>query len=208
MITGPSGSGKSSLAFDTVYAEGQRRYVESLSTHGRLFLDQMKKPDVDAIDGLSPAIAIEQKSTSASPRSTVGTVTEVYDYLRLLFARAGTPHCPQCDRPISSQSLEDMCEKVMSLGEGTPVELLAPVVRGRKGAYRKELENFRKRGFVRVRIDGETYDLNKATGLDGTFPDNPDSTPNVTTLSGTTTGTLIDTGATEDAAFYQVKQQP
>ena len=165
VITGPSGSGKSSLAFDTVYAEGQRRYVESLSTYGRLFLDQMKKPDVDAIEGLSPAIAIEQKSTSSSPRSTVGTVTEVYDYLRLLFARAGTPHCPQCDRPISSQTLEDMCEKVMGLGDGTRVGLLAPVVRGRKGAYRKELESFRKQGFVRVRIDGETYDLGQEIQL-------------------------------------------
>ncbi len=159
VVTGPSGSGKSSLAFDTLYAEGQRRYVESLSTYGRIFLDQMKKPEVDAIEGLSPAIAIEQKGATRNPRSTVGTVTEIFDFLRLLFARAGQPHCPDCERPITSQTLDEMCEQIYGLSEGSRVAILAPVVRGRRGSYRKELESFRKQGFVRVRIDGEVRDL-------------------------------------------------
>ncbi len=159
VVTGPSGSGKSSLAFDTLYAEGQRRYVESLSTYGRIFLDQMKKPEVDAIEGLSPAIAIEQKGATRNPRSTVGTVTEIFDFLRLLFARAGQPHCPDCERPITSQTLDEMCEQIYSLSEGSRVAILAPVVRSRRGSYRKELESFRKQGFVRVRIDGEVRDL-------------------------------------------------
>jgi len=159
VITGLSGSGKSSLAFDTLYAEGQRRYVESLSAYARQFLDQMAKPDVESIDGLSPAISIEQRSIQKNPRSTVGTITEVYDYLRLLFARAGQPHCWQCGKPISSQTVQQMTDRVLALGEGARVQVLAPVVRGRKGTYRKELEAFRKQGFVRVRIDGVEHDL-------------------------------------------------
>jgi excinuclease ABC subunit A len=159
VITGLSGSGKSSLAFDTLYAEGQRRYVESLSTYARQFLDQMSKPEVDAIEGLSPAIAIEQKTASRSPRSTVGTVTEVFDYLRLLYARAGDPHCWECGQPISSQNASEMAEKILSEPEGTRCWILAPVVRGRTGHYRETLEGFRKQGFVRVRVDGVLYDL-------------------------------------------------
>jgi len=159
VITGLSGSGKSSLAFDTLYAEGQRRYVESLSAYARQFLDQMEKPDVESIEGLSPAISIEQKTVSRSPRSTVGTATEIYDYLRLLYARAGEPHCPRCDLPIASQSVDQMTEQVLALGEGVRVDVMAPVVRGRKGEYRKELADFRRQGFVRVRVDGELHDL-------------------------------------------------
>ena len=159
VLTGLSGSGKSSLAFDTLYAEGQRRYVESLSTYARQFLDQMRRPDVESIDGLSPAISIEQRTVQKNPRSTVGTITEIYDYLRLLYARAGQPHCWQCGKPISSQSVEQMTDRVLSLGEGTRVRVLAPVVRGRKGSYAKELAGFRERGFVRVRIDGVDHDL-------------------------------------------------
>ena len=166
VITGLSGSGKSSLAFDTLYAEGQRRYVESLSAYARQFLDQMNKPDADTIDGLSPAIAIEQKTTSKNPRSTVGTVTEIYDHLRLLFARAGDAHCPNCEQPIASQTLSQMSEHVLTLPEGTRVQVLAPVVRGRKGEYKKELELFRRQGFVRVRIDGDTHDLGEEIRLD------------------------------------------
>jgi len=165
VLTGPSGSGKSSLAFDTLYAEGQRRYVESLARTGRHFQGQLAKPDVDAIDGLSPAIAIEQKSAGANPRSTVGTITEISDFLRLLFARAGRPFCPGCGRPISSQSLSEMCEQILSLGEGQAAEIWAPVVRGRRGSYRKELEGWRRQGFVRVQIDGETFDLAKPISL-------------------------------------------
>jgi excinuclease ABC subunit A len=159
VITGLSGSGKSSLAFDTIYAEGQRRYVESLSAYARQFLEQMEKPDVDSIDGLSPAIAIEQKSTSKNPRSTVGTVTEIYDYLRLLFARIGTPHCPRCGRAIAPQTVQEIVDRVLALPERTRVHILAPIVRGRKGEYRKELAELRKAGFVRVRIDGQLRDL-------------------------------------------------
>ena len=159
VITGLSGSGKSSLAFDTLYAEGQRRYVESLSAYARQFLDQMSKPDVESIEGLSPAISIEQRTVGRNPRSTVGTITEIYDYLRLLYARAGQPHCWECGKPISSQSVEQMVDRVLSLDEGARVEVLSPVVRGRKGTYRKELEAFRSQGFVRVRIDGTEYDL-------------------------------------------------
>jgi len=159
VITGPSGSGKSSLAFDTLYAEGQRRYVESLSTYARQFLDQLNRPDVESIEGLSPAVAIEQKSVGRSPRSTVGTITEISDYLRLLYARAGTAYCWKCNTPISSQALEEMVERVLALPEGTKIQLLAPVVRGRKGQYKKELERFRRDGFVRARIDGTIVDL-------------------------------------------------
>ncbi len=159
VITGPSGSGKSSLAFDTLYAEGQRRYVESLSTYARQFLDQMAKPEVESIDGLSPAIAIEQKTVSKNPRSTVGTATEISDYLRLLYARAGEPHCFECGLPISSQTPQQIAGQVMSLTPGTRVQILAPLVRGRRGLYRKELDELRRKGFARVRIDGEFHDL-------------------------------------------------
>ncbi|HAR97981.1 MAG TPA: excinuclease ABC subunit UvrA, partial [Syntrophus sp. (in: bacteria)] len=155
VITGVSGSGKSSLAFDTIYAEGQRRYVESLSTYARQFIGQMDKPDVESIEGLSPAIAIEQRSASHNPRSTVGTVTEVYDYLRLLFARIGVPHCYQCGREIRSQTIDMMIDHVLGLPEKTRVNLLAPVVRGKKGEFQKELKKLLKDGFVRVRVDGE-----------------------------------------------------
>ena len=166
VVTGLSGSGKSSLAFDTIYAEGQRRYVESLSSYARQFLGQMEKPDVDYIEGLSPAISIDQKSTSRNPRSTVGTVTEVYDYLRLLFARVGTPHCYQCGREISSQSSEQIVDSIMELPEGARITLLAPLVRGRKGEYTKLFEEIAKEGFSRVRIDGETKDLREKITLD------------------------------------------
>ena len=159
VITGLSGSGKSSLAFDTLYAEGQRRYVESLSAYARQFLDQMAKPDVDSVEGLSPAISIEQKGANKSPRSTVGTITEIADYLRLLYARAGEPHCPSCGNPIAGQTQGDMSRRIMGLDLGTRVQLLAPVVRGRKGAYKKELDDYRRKGFVRVRVDGEMLDL-------------------------------------------------
>jgi len=159
VITGLSGSGKSSLAFDTLYAEGQRRYVESLSAYARQFLDQMRKPDVESVEGLSPAISIEQRTVGRNPRSTVGTHTEIHDYLRLLYARAGEPHCWQCGLPIASQSAEQMTERVLGLGEGVRVQVMAPVVRGRKGTYRKELEAFRRQGFVRARVDGTLRDL-------------------------------------------------
>ncbi len=166
VVTGLSGSGKSSLAFDTVYAEGQRRYVESLSSYARQFLGQMEKPDVDYIEGLSPAISIDQKSTSRNPRSTVGTVTEIYDYLRLLYARIGTPHCYQCGREISTQSSEQIVESIMDLPEGTRMVLLAPMVRGRKGEYTKLFEEIAKEGFTRVRVDGETKELSSKIVLD------------------------------------------
>src|SRR5881397_946129 len=154
VITGLSGSGKSSLAFDTIYAEGQRRYVESLSAYARQFLEQMEKPDVDLIDGLSPAISIEQKTTGSNPRSTVGTVTEIYDYLRLLFASIGVPHCPDCGKPISKQTPDQIVRHVRGLPEGERVMILAPIVRGRKGEFKKQLQDLAKSGFVRARIDG------------------------------------------------------
>ena len=166
VITGLSGSGKSSLAFDTIYAEGQRRYVESLSAYARQFLGLMEKPDVDYIEGLSPAISIDQKTTSKNPRSTVGTVTEIYDYLRLLYARIGTPHCYNCGKEISQQTVDQMVDKIMALEEGTRIQLLAPVVRGRKGEYSKLIEDAKKGGFVRIRIDGEIYDINDTVKLD------------------------------------------
>ncbi len=166
VITGLSGSGKSSLAFDTIYAEGQRRYVESLSAYARQFLDQLEKPDVDSIEGLSPAISIEQKTVSRSPRSTVGTVTEIYDYLRLLFSSIGQPHCHQCGAPITRQSVEQIVTGILSLPEGERVMILAPVVRGRKGEFKKELEKFHKDGFVRARIDGEMRQLDEEIALD------------------------------------------
>ncbi len=166
VITGLSGSGKSSLAFDTIYAEGQRRYVESLSAYARQFLELMQKPDVDSIEGLSPAISIEQKTTSKNPRSTVGTVTEIYDYMRLLFARVGVPYSPATGLPIESQTVSQMVDRVMEMAEGTRLYLLAPIVRGRKGEYRKELADLQKRGFQRVKIDGELYEIEEAPPLD------------------------------------------
>ena len=169
VITGLSGSGKSSLAFDTVYAEGQRRYVESLSAYARQFLDMMEKPDVDQISGLSPAISIEQKTTSKNPRSTVGTVTEIYDYLRLLFARAGTPYSPATGLPIEAQQVQDMVDRVAAMHEGTRAYLLAPIVRDRKGEYRKEFLELRKQGFQRVKVDGAFYELDDPPTLDKKF---------------------------------------
>ena len=166
VLTGLSGSGKSSLAFDTIYAEGQRRYVESLSSYARQFLGQMDKPDVDAIDGLSPAISIDQKTTSRNPRSTVGTVTEIYDYLRLLWARVGVPHCPKCGREIQRQTIDQIVDKIMQLPEGTKFQILAPVIRGKKGEHVKVLTDARKAGFVRVRIDGNLYDLSEEIQLE------------------------------------------
>lgn len=165
VFTGLSGSGKSSLAFDTIYAEGQRRYVESLSSYARQFLGQMDKPDVDSIEGLSPAISIDQKTTSKNPRSTVGTVTEIYDYLRLLYARIGIPHCPICGREISRQTIDQIVDRIMSLGEGTKIQILSPVIRGRKGEHVKEIEAARKNGYVRARVDGEIYDLSEEIKL-------------------------------------------
>ncbi|MCX7711204.1 MAG: excinuclease ABC subunit UvrA [Clostridia bacterium] len=166
VITGLSGSGKSSLAFDTIYAEGQRRYVESLSAYARQFLGQMEKPDVDYIDGLSPAISIDQKTTSRNPRSTVGTVTEIYDYFRLLFARIGVPHCHICGKEIAQQTVDQMVDHLLTMEEGTKIQLLAPVVRGRKGEYHKLIEDARKSGYVRLRIDGEVIDINSEMNLD------------------------------------------
>ena len=166
VFTGLSGSGKSSLAFDTLYAEGQRRYMESLSSYARQFLGMMEKPDVDSIDGLSPAISIDQKTTSKNPRSTVGTVTEIYDYLRLLYARIGLPHCPVCGNPIRQQTLDEIVDSILTLPEGTRIQLLAPIVRGRKGEYVKEFENARRAGFVRARVDGEQVDLADEIKLD------------------------------------------
>ena len=161
VITGLSGSGKSSLAFDTIYAEGQRRYVESLSAYARQFLEQMEKPDVDSIEGLSPAISIEQRTTSRNPRSTVGTVTEIYDYLRVLFARVGVPHCPRCGRPIAAQTVQQMVDRVMTLPAGSRLLVLAPVVRGRKGEYRKLFWDLRRQGYVRVRVNGALRELSE-----------------------------------------------
>ena len=161
VFTGLSGSGKSSLAFDTIYAEGQRRYVESLSAYARQFLGQMDKPDVDSIDGLSPAISIDQKTTSKNPRSTVGTVTEIYDYLRLLWARVGIPHCPRCGKEISRQTIDQIVDRIEALGEGTKFIVLSPVIRGKKGEHQKVFEDARKGGFARVRVDGILYDLNE-----------------------------------------------
>ncbi len=166
VITGLSGSGKSSLAFDTIYAEGQRRYVESLSAYARQFLGQMDKPDVDLIEGLSPAISIDQKTTSRNPRSTVGTVTEIYDYLRLLYARAGRPHCPNCGKPISQQTLDQMLDQILTLDEGTKLLILAQIVRGKKGEHRKVFEQIRREGFVRMRVDGEIYDASEEPELE------------------------------------------
>ncbi|AVX04694.1 uvrABC system protein [Maritalea myrionectae] len=184
VMTGLSGSGKSSLAFDTIYAEGQRRYVESLSAYARQFLEMMQKPDVEQIDGLSPAISIEQKTTSKNPRSTVGTVTEIYDYLRLLFARVGIPYSPATGLPIESQTVTQMVDKILALEEGTRLYLLAPIVRGRKGEYKKELAGLMKRGFQRVRIDGEFYEIPDAPVLDKKFKHNIDVVVDRIVVSG------------------------
>src|SRR5689334_2125312 len=167
VFTGLSGSGKSSLAFDTIYAEGQRRYVESLSSYARQFLGQMDKPDVDFIEGLSPAISIDQKSASRNPRSTVGTITEIYDYLRLLYARIGVPHCPQCGDVITRQTPQQIVDRVLKLAEGTRFQVLAPVVRGRKGEYEGLLGELAKQGFTRARIDGEVHELSALAGSGG-----------------------------------------
>jgi len=166
VITGLSGSGKSSLAFDTIYAEGQRRYVESLSAYARQFLSMMEKPDVDHIEGLSPAISIEQKTTSHNPRSTVGTITEIYDYLRLLFARAGTPLCPEHGEKLEAQTISQMVDQVLELEPETRLMLLAPVISERKGEYHKLLQELRAQGFIRVRIDGDIYELDDAPDLE------------------------------------------
>ena len=166
VFTGLSGSGKSSLAFDTIYADGQRRYMESLSSYARQFLGMMEKPDVDEITGLSPAISIDQKTTSKNPRSTVGTVTEIYDYLRLLYARIGVPHCPVCGREIRQQTVDQMVDKVMELPERTKIQILAPIVRGKKGMHQKEFERARKSGYVRVRVDGNLYELTEEIVLE------------------------------------------
>ena len=169
VFTGLSGSGKSSLAFDTIYAEGQRRYVESLSAYARQFLEMMQKPDVDLIQGLSPAISIEQKTTSRNPRSTVGTITEIYDYLRLLFARVGVPYSPATGEPIAAQQVSDMVDAIMAMEEGTRLYLLAPIVRDRKGEYKKEIAQLRKDGFQRLKVDGEFYEISDAPKLDKKF---------------------------------------
>src|SRR6266481_5865432 len=166
VFTGLSGSGKSSLAFDTIYAEGQRRYVESLSAYARQFLGQMEKPDVDVIEGLSPAISIDQKGTSKNPRSTVGTVTEVYDYLRLLYARVGHPHCPNCGREIQQQTVQEIVDAVQEIPEGSRILVLAPIIKDRKGEHQKVLEDLRKAGYVRARIDGEVQDLDSVIELE------------------------------------------
>src|SRR6478672_3340737 len=166
VITGLSGSGKSSLAFDTIYAEGQRRYVESLSAYARQFLGQMEKPDVDLIEGLSPAISIDQKGASRNPRSTVGTITEIYDYMRLLFARVGHPHCPNCGREIQRQTVQEIVDAVQSMPEGSRIMVLAPIIKDRKGEHQKVMEDLRKAGYVRARIDGEVRDLDTQIDLE------------------------------------------
>ena len=165
VITGLSGSGKSSLAFDTIYAEGQRRYVESLSAYARQFLSMMEKPDVDQIDGLSPAISIEQKSTSHNPRSTVGTVTEIYDYLRLLYARIGTPMCPDHNEELSAKTISEICDEIYSIGEGTKIMVMAPMIRGKKGEHLSIYEQLKTEGFVRVKINGVVYPLDEFPSL-------------------------------------------
>ena len=166
VFTGVSGSGKSTLAFDTIFAEGQRKFVESLSSYARQFLGQVQKPEVDSIEGLSPSISIDQKSTSNNPRSTVGTVTEIYDYLRLLYANIGTPYCPDCGEKITNQTIDQIIDQVLELPEGTKIMINAPVVRGKKGEFKREIEGFKKQGIVRVKIDGETYTLEDEINLE------------------------------------------
>ena len=166
VFTGLSGSGKTSLAFDTIYAEGQRRYVESLSSYARMFLGQMEKPDIDSIEGLSPAISIDQKTTARNPRSTVGTVTEIYDYLRLLYARVGVPHCPKCGREIRQQTIDQIIDQVLALPEGTRIQVMAPVIRGKKGEHAKVFEDAKRSGYVRARVDGSLYELDEEIALE------------------------------------------
>lgn len=192
VMTGLSGSGKSSLAFDTIYADGQRRYMESLSSYARQFLGQMEKPDVDEITGLSPAISIDQKTTSHNPRSTVGTVTEIYDYLRLMYARIGVPHCPICGREITQQSIDEMVDEVMKLPERTRFQVLAPVVRARKGTQAKELDAARRAGFVRVRIDGNMYDLSEEINLEKNIKHTVEIVVDRLVISDTVRGRLAD----------------
>ena len=172
VMTGVSGSGKSSLAFDTIYAEGERRYIESLNAYARQFLGNSEKPDVDSIEGLSPSISIDQKTTNNNPRSTVGTVTEIYDYLRLLFARIGTPYCPIHHKPIKSQSIDEMTTKVLELGKGTKIEILSPIVHGEKGTHQDLLDDLRKKGFTRVRVNDKMYDLSDEITLEKNKKDN------------------------------------
>ena len=168
VLTGLSGSGKSSLAFDTIYAEGHRRFVESLSSYARQFLGQLDKPDVDGIEGLSPAISIDQKTTSKNPRSTVGTVTEIYDYLRLLYARVGIPHCPVCGRVIEKQSVDQIVDRIMEHGEGDKIYIMSPIIRAKKGEHQKVIEKARKEGYVRIRVDGDINDLSEEINLEKT----------------------------------------
>ena len=165
VFTGVSGSGKSTLAFDTIFAEGQRRYIESLSSYARMFLGQMAKPDVDRIDGLSPAISIDQKTTSNNPRSIVGTVTEIYDYLRLLYAHLGTPYCPNCNKPIKSQTIDTIIDKIMELEAGTKLMILAPIAQGKKGTFASEFDDLRKNGYARVMVDGKIFGLDEEIAM-------------------------------------------
>src|SRR5829696_1407120 len=192
VFTGPSGSGKSSLAFDTIYAEGQRRYVESLSAYARQFLEQLAKPDVEAIEGLSPAIAIEQRPLSKSPRSTVGTVTEIADYLRLLFARVGVPHCPNCGKRIEAQTVQQIVDRILALPEGSRFSVLAPVARARKGELKLELERLRREGFVRARVDGAVVDLGDPIELDRAKPHDLDVVVDRIVLKEGVKGRLTD----------------
>src|SRR5678816_1064499 len=176
VLTGLSGSGKSTLAFDTIYAEGQRRYVESLSAYARQFLEMMDKPDVDSIEGLSPAISIQQKTTSKNPRSTVGTVTEIYDYLRLLYARIGVPHCPQCGRKITTQSADFITDTILKTAKGKNVILLAPIIEAKKGTYEKLFQDLKQNGYARIRLDGEIINLNSGDNEDDNGNDNKKDT--------------------------------
>ena len=192
VMTGLSGSGKSSLAFDTIYADGQRRYMESLSSYARMFLGQMEKPDVDNIEGLSPAISIDQKTTNRNPRSTVGTVTEIHDYLRLLYARIGIPHCPVCGRIITQQTVDQMVDAVLELPEGTKFQVLAPVVRGRKGTQQKELDAARRGGYARVRVDGNLYDLEEEISLEKNKKHTVEIVVDRLVLNGTVRSRLAD----------------
>ena len=192
VITGPSGSGKSSLAFDTIYAEGQRRYVESLSTYARQFLDLMEKPDVDTIEGLSPAVAIQQRGPARNPRSTVGTITEIYDHLRLLFARAGTPYCPKCGQPIERHTIEQIVDIVLNLPERQRIQILAPLVRNEKGAHLDVLETLRKQGYVRVRIDGEVQTLDGGITPQKSIPHNIDAVVDRLVVGSNIAGRLAD----------------
>ena len=201
VMTGLSGSGKSSLAFDTIYADGQRRYMESLSSYARQFLGQMEKPDVDEITGLSPAISIDQKTTSHTPRSTVGTVTEIYDYLRLMYARIGVPHCPICGREITQQTVDEMVDEVMKLPERTRFQVLAPVVRARKGTQAKELDAARRAGFARVRVDGNMYDLSEEINLEKNIKHTVEIVVDRLVINDTVRGRLADSMVSMETGF-------